>query len=148
VSKTEDGVAVGGGVASNDPFRRFQEFYELHGGAETQAKITQRDRAVDVFGLRTPDPNAPELSNPILTPLPYNMVQPGPSYSTAMPLATVNQLIRAVPSTRRSEPLRLDAGDPMPDFSIRGSNGRTVTLEELRGKPFALRLTRGSSGVI
>ena len=57
-------------------------------------------------------------------------------------IGTLDHMLRMVPTTRRHPPARLSEGDPFPDFSLPGSRGTTVSNESLRGKPFAVRLTR------
>jgi peroxiredoxin len=57
-------------------------------------------------------------------------------------IGTLEHMLRMVPTTRRQHPPRLGVGAAAPDFSLLGSNGETVSLESLRGTPFALRLTR------
>jgi thioredoxin-dependent peroxiredoxin len=42
-------------------------------------------------------------------------------------------------ATQRPEPpVELTAGDPAPDFSLPGSDGRTYRLKELAGRPVVL----------
>jgi peroxiredoxin len=54
----------------------------------------------------------------------------------------LEQMIRMVPTTRRQHAPRLHEGDAFPDFTLLGSHGDTVSLQALRGTPFAMRLTR------
>jgi thioredoxin-dependent peroxiredoxin len=62
--------------------------------------------------------------------------------SSSDTIGTLEHMLRMVPTTRRQRPPRLHEGDPAPGFSLLGSHGETVSLESLRGKPFAIRLTR------
>lgn len=57
-------------------------------------------------------------------------------------IGSLEHMIRMVPTTRRQHPARLHEGDPFPDFSLLASSGETVSLQSLRGRPFAMRLTR------
>jgi peroxiredoxin len=57
-------------------------------------------------------------------------------------IGSLEHLLRLVPTTRRQHPARLHEGDAFPHFSLLASSGETVSLGSLRGKPFAVRLTR------
>jgi peroxiredoxin len=57
-------------------------------------------------------------------------------------IGTLEHMLRMVPTTRRQHPARLHEGDAVPPFSVLGSDGQTISLESLRGTPFAMRLTR------
>jgi len=43
-----------------------------------------------------------------------------------------------VATQRHETPVELKAGDPAPDFSLPGSDGRTYRLKELVGRPVVI----------
>ena len=43
-----------------------------------------------------------------------------------------------VATTRADAPVELKPGDPAPDFSLPGSDGRTYRLKELAGRPVVI----------
>lgn len=52
----------------------------------------------------------------------------------ALMLSTPSSMGVAQPSAQDGAPRMLTAGDPAPDFSLVGSDGRTYTLSAYRGK--------------
>jgi peroxiredoxin Q/BCP len=125
-------------------------FFALHGGEWIGPRMGQASAARDTFGLIRPvdvdpDPGAAQATLEL-----FRVTPQAPSASTKSPKANLETLLRAGPSTRRlKEAPRLQVGSPAPDFTLVGSDGSTVTLSDLRGTPFAIRLTRAiGSGII
>jgi hypothetical protein len=72
-----------------------------------------------------------------------------PGLSRPQITAEAGFLMRMVPSTMRRRRILKHPGDPMPSFSLPGTDGSTLTSDGLRGASFAMRLTRTvASGVI
>jgi hypothetical protein len=129
--------------------KTFAEHYRRHGGEWIQTRLEELDRDRDAFGLRRPDPTEGDIAAKLQSsPIAHSVLAAAPNLSTTTPGAHIEHLLHSVPSTRWTPTTDLNPGDPMPDFEIIGSGGERVTLADLRGKPFAIRLTRGGTGMI
>ena len=120
--------------------------------AGTAPAASEADMATKLAALRGPGgsygPSRGEMSKLSRLADGLMMVHQAPRVASdsVMPLS---HMVRQLPSTRRHNEFSIHVGDPAVDFSLPGSNGETLTLDGVRGRPFAMRLTRAvGSGVI
>lgn len=60
----------------------------------------------------------------------------------------LEHMLATRPSTAAAQTVHPNVGDVAPDFEVQRTDGRTIRLSELRGKPVILRLTRAVTGAI
>lgn len=60
----------------------------------------------------------------------------------------IEHMLAARPSTASAQSVHPDVGDVAPDFEVQRTDGHSIRLSELRGKPVILRLTRAVTGAI
>jgi peroxiredoxin len=111
----------------------------LAGQTELGRRLAASRRAGDAAGLA--QMSKKELRKLVKAKDGVSMMAQAPRTSSDT-IGSLEHLLRMVPTTRRQHPARLHEGDTCPDFSVLGSNGETVSLRSLRGRPFAMRLTR------
>jgi len=120
--------------------------------ADAAAAAPEGDMATKLAALRGPaggyGPSRGEMSRlgRVADGLMMMHQAPRVASDSVMPLS---HMVRQLPSTRRHKEFAIHVGDRAVDFSLPGSNGETLTLDGVRGRPFAMRLTRTvGSGVI
>jgi hypothetical protein len=130
--------------------RGFTEYFDKYGGGGVQAKMELNVANQDPFGIHGVDPSEPDRGAALAAfPVQFNITTAAPNLTTAAVAGQLQQLVHAVPSARHQVDWQLNPGDAMPEFGLRRSDGEVVTLADLRGKPFAIRLTRAvGSGII
>jgi len=69
------------------------------------------------------------------------VVNQGPLVSTTN-VFRLEHMLAARPSAVSSRQTTVEPGSVAPDFTLEGTDGRTLRLSELRGRPVLLRFTR------